>query len=1511
MPVEPLALDSDDSLDQQPPAASSSRSKEQKREEKRKKKERKEKKRKKRELSEHNRSRRENSNTTGGSAGVTEVIDVDDPPEAKEIEEQPRKRLARSKDKSSSPSASKDIAGRSRSPRATAPNDTDHGDDADIDDGGDDGKDQQTSARNEGDRSPGLQHISNLKRLRRDSTTPDPARQSPPTKVARGEDAAVSEDEVEQIVRGNQTGSPSDKTQDRDKGKGKAREESHDSAPGKDPSAAPTTATNASTDGGPAEGASTGAPDPAAAQQSTEGNDPVFDEASDLSSASDSGDSEPAESGVSFYTSSEGSSHDTDEEAGLGNWNAYDKKNWQGDTTHLDEVYNGHYPLRGILRHRKHPRHGYVQYRTLWSGYPIYSTTWEPETMFDDPDTLKEYWQRQGGRPADCPPPPSDWEHPHDSDDTDIAQHRRPRKRAHEALRKRRYEIRRDKFDARKLMASFSQDKRARDLADEARLDKMRRRRNVTLDTLPRRGPNDEDHIRSRQRRAKAELRKKKKWRRGQQGASASGPSAAVSATGRAIGPSAKGIPRSAPTRVAKTRAAEVDDLPVSQVEQKAFRPAPSSTASLPSFRRKPPAQTKPAPPPPPPPPPPPKEKPPPGSYKGAHHQPAKVKVLDNVPIKRRVLPAKSSTLWDDFMAKDDDEPPRPTGGAAAAASLSGTNGSIGRGGAAASQTQPYIHPDRRSFVSGADGAQPSTATVPAAVADDDMGWGSNASPPWLPQPQEPTPASRQLSPPPPPPSHGRPPTATVNKTRNAPTADPRQRNQPSGAWAAPQSPLDRASPSAASPKLPSAPSALSPRNVRFEEAPGRSGWSQSPQPPDAPASAAPPERPVPGKTDPLSAPSTSAGSKGASEPISESSGWANGEAPSAAAWEGSGGWSPPAGVEPARSTTRPAESPTLGGPKWAPERSFGDRYGAAPGRPASNSVDAPRDRAAGPIDLVSTSSRPAATSSAMSTTPPQSSMAPFWHGLAEFTLGKETLRFEAQLSPHHERSTNAAFAVGLDRQAEKLRFDAVFPMPLFREMAYISSRPLAAKASLLEAVGPARDEGMDTLERVSELLRDSDLLAVCRLKQPGDLGYTCLAIFSTHYQPDPDVGAPHGFPPLVGPQLWTVPVRLDIPAAPSQRFFRITRPVSSDLVDYFRAAQSWDQKALSSHDVNRRDIRKAEQLAGRYRLSAELARNIKEGYNLIFSGRRSSSIESRAIFTVVRLLQGGLRENLSQPRDEKLWRGKGNRVNVFIRNVARAEIFDGATASYKFPLAEHLRRLKRVRGCRFFAFGFEPQLRTEEVVELFPLLDRTGGHGIVTLSLSALLCELFKAPLDEPEEGQLPGSQAVTAPSSGLALVADELPEMWLCLLHPWLFSTLRLLEPHLPEVLEALGICPPGQALPPMFEIEEQLEALSRAAGVKRIDASEIASPPFDEPTEASLSDPVKVVRDLDEEIFKTMARMQAQSLESLRFHVYVAAPGEPTRSEAELAGIERMSFQELLEGACKTLSQCPGNP
>ncbi|KAJ1030227.1 hypothetical protein NDA16_001138 [Ustilago loliicola] len=301
------------------------------------------------------------------------------------------------------------------------------------------------------------------------------------------------------------------------------------------------------------------------------------DTVSDVSSVSYS-DSEEYEEGQYFYTSSEGSLHGSDSEEGLGAWTNKDREKWQGNTAHLDKAYDGNFDVKAVLRHRRNPHRGFIEYRTVWAGYPIYSTTWEPESHFNSPITMREYWDRQGGRPADIPIDLNDYS-THDSD-TDNVVVRRPRQRAHEAKKKKRRDIRKDKVQLREYLASLDKDRAKAKAKEEARYEKFRRANRVELDTEP---VQEKGTSRSYKKRLE-KMDAKRKRRVGGDGAD-TGPSryGKTQADRIMADVSMKGRGPSSSTISARTRVSQLDDsIPDNDEGQMVFRR--SGPSSGPSF---------------------------------------------------------------------------------------------------------------------------------------------------------------------------------------------------------------------------------------------------------------------------------------------------------------------------------------------------------------------------------------------------------------------------------------------------------------------------------------------------------------------------------------------------------------------------------------------------------------------------------------------------------------------------------------------------------------------------------------------------------------------------------------------------------------------------------------------------------------------------------------------------------------------------------------------------------------
>ncbi len=262
-----------------------------------------------------------------------------------------------------------------------------------------------------------------------------------------------------------------------------------------------------------------------------------------------------------------------------------DQAKWQGNTDHLDAAYEGNFEVRAVLRHRKNPRRGFMQYRVVWAGYPIYSTTWEPEWHFNSPKTLREYWDRQGGRPADVPIDNTEWST--HSSDTDRAVKRRPRERAHKALKKKRREIRKDKVDLRNYLSTLSEKKARAKEKEERKYEAFRLRNNLTeIDTERTR---EKGTSKGYQRRLEKEKRRQKKWTRGEGGQDAAGPSrfGQLQANRSMADVSMKGRSGAGSSTVsARTRVSQLDDsIPENDENQMVFRRSgPSSGPNFPGL---------------------------------------------------------------------------------------------------------------------------------------------------------------------------------------------------------------------------------------------------------------------------------------------------------------------------------------------------------------------------------------------------------------------------------------------------------------------------------------------------------------------------------------------------------------------------------------------------------------------------------------------------------------------------------------------------------------------------------------------------------------------------------------------------------------------------------------------------------------------------------------------------------------------------------------------------------------
>ena len=196
------------------------------------------------------------------------------------------------------------------------------------------------------------------------------------------------------------------------------------------------------------------------------------------------------------------------------------------------------------------------------------------ESHFNSKKTLREYWSRHGGRPDDCPEDPFEWS-THDSD-TDQAIKRRPRQRAHEAKKKRRRQLRRDKVLFKQYMASLNEKKAEQKAKQEELFEKMRLEKRLTLDTQR---VKDRGSTSGYQKRAE-KLAQRGKWKRqsGQAGGSsdAAGTSrfSATHANRALADISMKG--RSGPASgvsSAHTRVSQLDDsIPDNDENQMVFR---------------------------------------------------------------------------------------------------------------------------------------------------------------------------------------------------------------------------------------------------------------------------------------------------------------------------------------------------------------------------------------------------------------------------------------------------------------------------------------------------------------------------------------------------------------------------------------------------------------------------------------------------------------------------------------------------------------------------------------------------------------------------------------------------------------------------------------------------------------------------------------------------------------------------------------------------------------------------
>ncbi|CAO1618207.1 unnamed protein product [Sympodiomycopsis kandeliae] len=177
--------------------------------------------------------------------------------------------------------------------------------------------------------------------------------------------------------------------------------------------------------------------------------------------AYDDGKDRGGDSGYDSESSGFGSYHASDSEDGLGSWTWEDRHQVFSETNHLNEgagveAEDGglEYAVEAILSWRRHPRRGHPQFRTLWSGFPIYVSSWEPEQNFGgDGNQLEEFWERTGGRPDDCPKPGDGDKTPsvHSSTDTEFLRKGSDIELATQAKKRIVRQIRKDKVDRRKF----------------------------------------------------------------------------------------------------------------------------------------------------------------------------------------------------------------------------------------------------------------------------------------------------------------------------------------------------------------------------------------------------------------------------------------------------------------------------------------------------------------------------------------------------------------------------------------------------------------------------------------------------------------------------------------------------------------------------------------------------------------------------------------------------------------------------------------------------------------------------------------------------------------------------------------------------------------------------------------------------------------------------------------------------------------------------------------------------
>ncbi|PWN44456.1 hypothetical protein IE81DRAFT_321352 [Ceraceosorus guamensis] len=106
-----------------------------------------------------------------------------------------------------------------------------------------------------------------------------------------------------------------------------------------------------------------------------------------------------------------GSTAESDHEQQLTRWTKSEREQWKKplpDPT-KGTTPDGSYETERILRWRRRPRTGWIQYRMQWTkkAFGHESNTWEPEGNIAGSD-IDEFWAKAGPRPPDLPPLPRD-----------------------------------------------------------------------------------------------------------------------------------------------------------------------------------------------------------------------------------------------------------------------------------------------------------------------------------------------------------------------------------------------------------------------------------------------------------------------------------------------------------------------------------------------------------------------------------------------------------------------------------------------------------------------------------------------------------------------------------------------------------------------------------------------------------------------------------------------------------------------------------------------------------------------------------------------------------------------------------------------------------------------------------------------------------------------------------------------------------------------------------------------